>query len=66
MHTIKFLALDLDGTLTDSTKRISPYTLGMLDAAQRRGVTLIIASGRPMKGIEPIVGMLRLRERGIM
>lgn len=64
MHTIKFLALDLDGTLTDSTKRISPYTLGMLDAAQRRGVTLIIASGRPMKGIEPIVGMLRLRERG--
>ena len=64
MQRIKFLALDLDGTLTDSRKRITPRTLQALQAARSRGVTLIIASGRPVPGIAPIVECLKLRETG--
>lgn len=64
MHPIRFLALDLDGTLTDSLKRITPRTLQALQAVREQGVTLIIASGRPVAGIAPIVELLRLRETG--
>lgn len=64
MDTIKFIALDLDGTLTDSSKHITPRTLQALYAAQEQGVKLIIASGRPPEGIAPIAQELRLASRG--
>lgn len=64
MGTIKYIALDLDGTLMDSTKRISPRTLQALHGAQDAGVCLIIASGRPCQGIAPVAEALRLGERG--
>lgn len=48
---IKAILLDIDGTLTNSKKEITPETKMALMNAQSYGVRLVIASGRPAKGI---------------
>lgn len=58
------IALDLDGTLTDGNKRITPHTKETLFKAMDRGVKIILASGRPDIGIAPVAQELELYERG--
>lgn len=60
----KYLSLDLDGTLTNSQKIITPKTKNALIKAQENGITIILASGRPTKGILQIAEELRLKEFG--
>lgn len=60
----KLLALDLDGTLTNSKKEITPHTLETLMEAQRRGLRLVLASGRPTAGIKPLAEQLKLKDFG--
>lgn len=59
-----FIALDLDGTLTNSKKEVSPHTVEVLRRAAKRGVRIILASGRPEAGIFPVAETLGLRELG--
>ncbi len=47
---IKAIAMDIDGTLTNDQKVISPRTREKLLAAQESGIMLILASGRPRMG----------------
>lgn len=47
MAEIKVLALDLDGTLTNSQKEVTPRTRAALDAAIAKGVTIVLASAVP-------------------
>ncbi len=49
---IKAILLDIDGTLTNDKKEITPMTRQALLKAQEKGIRLVIASGRPPKGIE--------------
>lgn len=61
----KLLALDLDGTLTNSRKEISPRTLETLIRAQReKGLKIILASGRPTYGVAPLADKLELDKFG--
>ena len=60
----KVLALDLDGTLTNEAKVITPRTRAALLAAADRGVRIVLASGRPTVGIEPLARELELDRRG--
>ena len=46
----KLLALDLDGTLTNTKKEITPYTRQTIIKAQQKGVKIILATGRPTYG----------------
>lgn len=48
---IKAILLDIDGTLTNKDKEITPETKKALLNAQKLGVKLVIASGRPVKGL---------------
>lgn len=57
---IKILALDLDGTLTNSEKKISSHTKETLQRAMEDGVTVVLASGRPLVGIKPLAKELEL------
>ena len=41
---IRVLALDLDGTLTNDEKIVTPRTRAALDAAAVQGVTIVLAS----------------------
>ena len=47
----RVLALDIDGTLTNSKKQITEKTKKAVSAAAAKGVKIVIASGRPVQGI---------------
>lgn len=61
----KLLALDLDGTLTNSKKQITPHTLEtLIRAQQEKGLKIILASGRPTYGVAPLANALQLDKFG--
>lgn len=60
----EMLVLDIDGTLTNSEKKISHTTKEAIMAIQQRGHHVVLASGRPTPGIMPIAKELRLKEFG--
>lgn len=60
------IALDLDGTLTDDHKDITPRTYDALIKVQQKGIRLCLASGRPPYGMRPLAKQLRLAEYGGM
>ena len=61
---IRVLALDLDGTLTNDQKEVTPRTRAALDAAAAQDVTIVLASGRPTAGILPLAKDLGLEKKG--
>lgn len=61
---IKVLALDIDGTLTNNKKEITEATKVAIKKAAEKGVKIVIASGRPYKGVRPIADKLGLKELG--
>ena len=74
---IKLIALDLDGTLTDDKKNITPHTLEVLMQVQRQvreneygnphapqGVRVVLASGRPPYGMRPLARQLHMEQYG--
>lgn len=61
---IKAIALDIDGTLTNDEKVITPRTREALLAAQRSGIRLILSSGRPVQGLRAIAAELDLQDNG--
>ena len=62
--SFRVIALDLDGTLTNRDKEVTPRTRQALADAQRRGATIILASGRPTYGIMPVAQCLDLEHTG--
>lgn len=50
----QILVLDLDGTLTNSRKEITPPTLKALIEIQEAGKKVVLASGRPTYGVVPL------------
>jgi hypothetical protein len=60
----RILALDLDGTLTDSGKEIPAPTLHALLEIQKQGFTVVLASGRPTPGMTHLARKLHLEKYG--
>lgn len=60
----RVIALDLDGTLTNNAKEVTPKTREALLRAQDDGCIVVLASGRPTFGIEPVAECLELDKRG--
>lgn len=60
----KLLALDIDGTLTNTQKDITPATLEKIIEAQEKGNIVAIASGRPLPGIRKIADTIELDRFG--
>ena len=61
---IKLIALDLDGTLYNSARLITPKTSAALLAAQQQGIRVVIASGRPLPGLFKAAAELQLANYG--
>lgn len=59
-NTIQLVAVDLDGTLLDSSKRISEPTAAALACLPGRSIRLVIASARPPRSVRPIYTALKL------
>lgn len=64
MRSFKAAIFDLDGTLTNAKKEITPRTRAAIMALQERGVKIILASGRPTFGIVPLAEQLELKRFG--
>lgn len=60
----EMIVLDLDGTLTNTDKVITPATKEALMEAQRRGKKIVLASGRPTYGVMPLAKELELGKNG--
>ena len=55
-HPILLAALDLDGTLLNSSGEVTDYTRKVLSEASDRGVVVIPATGRPLASLPPVGG----------
>lgn len=60
----EMIVLDLDGTLTNRDKVITPRTKAALMEAQKRGKKVVLASGRPTPGVLPLAEELCLKDYG--
>ncbi len=60
----KILVLDIDGTVTNNKKEITRRTRDAIFQLAQKGVTIVIASGRPTYGIMPIARELELETHG--
>ncbi|WP_160687804.1 sugar-phosphatase [Clostridium sp. C2-6-12] len=56
----KLIALDMDGTLLTSDKKVSEKTEAAIKAAEAKGVKIVLASGRPLIGIKRYLEELEL------
>ena len=48
------VATDLDGTLVRNDGRVSPFTAGVLAELDRRGVTVVIVTARPLRWMDDV------------
>lgn len=62
--TSKALILDIDGTLTNSQKEITPATKAAIQELLKRGEKVILASGRPTPGMRRYEEELELQKYG--
>ena len=60
----KLLVLDVDGTLLNDVHEITPRTLSALRKAQQMGIHIVLASGRPTNGVQPLAEALELNHYG--
>ena len=60
----KILVLDIDGTLVNDKKEITPKTKEKLMEMQKAGHVLMLATGRPTPGAARFVKELKLDEYG--
>lgn len=56
----KLIALDMDGTLLNENKEISKQNLEAIKFARKKGIKVVLATGRPTKGIEKYLKELNL------
>lgn len=64
MLEYRIIALDLDGTLLTSNRTITPNTLQLLLALQKKGCKVVISTGRPVFGASRIADQLHLGDYG--
>lgn len=58
--SIKAIIMDIDGTLVDRSGIITPKTKEALTNAQKQGVKLVLASGRPINGMMDLAHELEM------
>ncbi len=64
MLKYKLIAMDMDGTLTNSQKEISEETKQALIKVEKLGVKLVLASGRPTPGLFKEAKELKMDQYG--
>ena len=56
----KLLSVDIDGTLINNKKEVTPKTKERIHKAIEKGVVFTISSGRPVQGVQLITDQLEL------
>lgn len=58
--TIKVIVLDIDGTLLADNQQLLASTIDSLLTAQKKGIKIVLASGRPHRGMEALADALEM------
>lgn len=66
MTRYRLLALDMDGTLLNSHKKVSPKTATALAELAERGVPIAFCTGRNIAELEPYLGDLTFVRYGVL
>ena len=56
--SIKLIAIDIDGTLINDQRQITPKTVTALKKASAAGIKVVLCTGRPMTGVEAYLEQL--------
>lgn len=62
--SIKLVAVDIDGTLITNDRKITPQVFDAIQDAKKQGVKIVIATGRPIAGVQELLKELHLQEPG--
>ncbi len=60
----KLIALDIDGTLLNSEKKITSQVYDSIQEAKNSGTKVVLSTGRPLPGVTPLLKDLNLTEHG--
>lgn len=60
--SIKLVAVDIDGTLVNNQKEITPEVFSAVQDAKAAGVKIVIATGRPIAGVKKLLEELELNQ----
>lgn len=60
MKNIKLIAIDIDGTLVNSKKEITPAVKEAILSAKKQGKKIVICTGRPLSGAQRYLDELGL------
>lgn len=58
--SIKLIAIDIDGTLLNDDRKITPAVYQALKAAEAQGVRIVLCTGRPLTGVQDLLTELDL------
>lgn len=61
-HKIKMIVMDMDDTLLNDDRKISDYNKQVIFNAQKDGIKIVLASGRPEPAIKEFAEELKLKE----
>ena len=59
---IKLVAIDIDGTLINDQREITPQTVDAIKKASAQGVKIVLCTGRPMTGVKAYLDQLGLND----
>lgn len=62
MSAYRLMAVDMDGTLLNDQKEITPGNLAAIRAARQKGLLFTLCTGRSLKSIQPYARQLELTE----
>ena len=60
----KLIALDIDGTLINSSHQLTDGVKRAIKKAKEKGVKVVLCTGRPLNGVEKFLDELNLKEEG--
>ena len=60
----KLIALDIDGTLLNSEKKITSQVYDSIQKAKNSGTKVVLSTGRPLPGVTPLLKDLNLTDHG--
>lgn len=58
--SIKLIAIDIDGTLLNNDRKITPAVYKALKDAEAQGVRIVLCTGRPLTGVQDLLKELDL------
>ena len=60
----KLIALDIDGTLLNTDKKITSNVFNSIQDAKQNGAKVVLSTGRPLPGVTPLLEELNLTDDG--